>query len=148
MTDELSRFSSGKMKRNWGLLFTLGGFMLFIVGAQPSIFSLDRSPITGFIQIAMFTTGLGVMCLGGYWSLSSLWNGYPKSITADIGLRLIATGYVISLGSGLADIIGFGSQTLPIIPSFGDWQKLGVLVGLAVIAVGFLLMMPFGQEKH
>jgi hypothetical protein len=144
MADTLSTVGSGRNKRNFGLFFALAGFFMFLVGAQPSMFGLDISPITGFIQISVFTIGLGIMCLGGFWCLSSLWNGSPKSIVADIGLRLVATGYLISFSSALADLVGFGSQATS--PTFGDWQKLGVILGQAVIAVGFILMLPFGQE--
>ena len=57
-------------------------------------------------------------------------------------MRLIATGYVIAMASGMADIFGFGNQPWPEIPVFGRWQARGVLIGEIVIAVGFLLLLP------
>jgi hypothetical protein len=68
-----------------------------------------------------------------------------KSIASDIGLRLIATGYVIAVASGMADVFGFGSQKFPDVPHFGSWQHTGVLIGEIVIAVGFLMIIPY---KH
>ena len=67
----------------------------------------------------------------------------PKSIIADVGQRLVATGYMIAVGSGMADLFGFGSQQLPLLPRFGEWQAIGVLVGQLVIAIGFLMLIPY-----
>ena len=65
-----------------------------------------------------------------------------RSIPADIGLRLVATGYVIAVFSGMADVFGMGSQSAPLAPYFGPVQALGVLIGEIVIALGFLLLIP------
>lgn len=146
--NSVNRMANGGLRMRVGLIFAIGGFLLFILGAQPSIFGLDRSPITGYVQILTFLLGLMLMCLGGYMSLASLWNGYQKTIAADIGLRLVGTGYIIAFGSAMADFFGFGSQSMPVIPIFGGWQKLGVVIGQAVIAIGFILMLPFGQDHR
>ncbi len=130
-----------------GLALTLTGFLIFLIGARPGMFGMDRSPIIGFVQIAVFLVGLGVICIGGYISLTSLWREMPTSIAADIGLRLVATGYVIAVFAGMADIFGFGSHSLPALPYFGEWQARGVEVGQAFIALGFFLLLPFGQNK-
>lgn len=130
-----------------GLALTLVGFLVFLIGARPSMFNLDRSPIIGFVQIAVFLVGLAIMCIGGYISLTSLWRERPTSIAADIGLRLVATGYVIAVFAGMADIFGFGSHSLPELPYFGEWQARGVQVGLAFIGLGFFLLLPFGQTS-
>jgi hypothetical protein len=132
-----------------GLTTTLAGYLFFLLGARPALFGLDRSPIVGFIQIAVFLVGLAMICLGGYLSLASLWKPGTHSIAADIGLRLVATGYLISVFSGMADIFGFGSQTSPLqIPYFGPWQARGVEIGEIVITVGFLLLIPYNHRKQ
>ncbi|RMF50532.1 MAG: hypothetical protein D6755_01005 [Anaerolineae bacterium] len=128
-----------------GLIVTVIGFLLFVLGAAPDTYGLDRSPPVGFLQIAVFLVGLAVICLGGYIALMSFWRGRELSIAADIGLRLVSTGYVIAFASGMADIFGFGTQPLPQVPYFGAWQETGVLIGEAVIGLGFLLMIPFSS---
>jgi len=125
-----------------GMIIAAFGFLIFLMGTSPELFSLDRSPVIGFVQIAVFLIGLAIICVGGYISLSTLWLGTVRSIGADIGLRLVATGYVIAVASGMADVFGIGSQPWPQIPSFGRWQYRGVLIGEIVIAVGFLLLLP------
>jgi hypothetical protein len=132
-----------------GLALTLAGFLVFLIGARPGIFTIDRSPIIGFVQIAVFLIGLAVICIGGYISLTSLWGNRPTSIAADIGLRLVATGYVIAVFAGMADIFGFGSHALPKLPFFGPWQARGVEAGQLLIGLGFLLLIPFRRwEKR
>ncbi len=130
-----------------GLGLTLGGFIIFLVGARPGLFGMDRSPIIGFVQIAVFLVGLAIICIGGYVSLTSLWGDRPTSIAADIGLRLVATGYVVAVFAGMADIVGFGSQTFPKLPFFGPWQARGVEVGQFLIGVGFLMLLPFNRRE-
>ena len=134
---------NGRFRIRFGLTVTILGLAIFLVGAEPSLFGLDRSPVIGFVQISVFLVGLGFICLGGYASLAALWNGGMKSIIADIGQRLVATGYMIAVGSGMADLFGFGSQQYPLLPRFGEWQAIGVMVGQLVIAAGFILLIPY-----
>lgn len=129
------------LRKRAGLALSLLGLLIFVIGAQPSWFGLDRSPVTGFVQIAVFLIGLALICIGGYLALISLWKGEQLTIIADIGVRLISTGYVIAVASGMADVFGFGSESLPRIPTFGIWQQRGVMFGEAVIALGLLMMI-------
>lgn len=130
-----------------GLTTTLIGFLVFLLGARPALFGLDRSPVVGFIQIAVFLVGLATICLGGYSSLAALWKPGTHSIAADIGLRLVATGYLICVFTGMADVFGFGSQPPPQVPYFGPWQARGVEIGEIVIAAGFLLLIPYNHHS-
>lgn len=126
-----------------GIGLTLGGFLIFLIGARPSLFGLDRSPVVGFIQIAVMLVGIAIICLGGYASIKALWCNESVSIAADIGMRLVSTGYVIALFAGMADVFGIGSHPLPGVPFFGVWQARGMEIGLGVIAIGFIIMFPY-----
>lgn len=130
-----------------GAITTLAGLFVCTVGTKPDWFGWDRSPVVGFVQIIVFLGGLAILCLGGYIGLLALWKGRPRSIVADIGLRVVSTGYVIAVVAGMADIFGMGSQSLPGVPYFGPWQATGVIVGQAVIAVGFLMLIPLGAAR-
>jgi hypothetical protein len=70
-----------------------------------------------------------------------------KSISADIGLRLVTTGYLVTVVCGMADIFGFGNHRAPAIPYFGPWQAVGVMVGEAIIAFGFLMIVPYPETQ-
>ncbi len=126
---------------------TLFGLFIFTVGAKPDLFGWDRSPVVGFVQIAVFLLGLAFICLGGYIGLLTLWWGLERTITSDIGSRLVSTGYVFAVFAGLADIFGMGSHSFPQVPYFGPWQATGVLIGQGIIALGFLLMVPFHAPR-
>ena len=144
MTDtQPVRKTNGRIRIRIGLGATILGFLIYLLGAEPGLFHLDRSPVVGFVQIATFLAGLGIICLGGYISLAALWNGGQKTIASDVGLRMVSTGYVISVASGMADVFGFGSNIYPAIPKFGIYQQIGVLLGEAVIAIGLLLLIPY-----
>jgi hypothetical protein len=129
------------------VVVTLFGLFIFVIGTKPDWFGWDYSPVVGFVQIAVFLAGLAIICLGGYISLLTLWWGRERTITSDIGSRLVGTGYVIAVFAGLADIFGMGSQSFPQVPYFGPWQASGVLIGQGIIALGFLLFIPFFPRK-
>lgn len=138
---------NGRLRVRVSLIVTLLGAAVFLLGAKPNWVGLDRSPVVGFVQIAVFLVGLGIICLGGYIGLMALWNGRERSIAADIGLRLIATGYVVAVFAGMADVFGMGTQLQPRIPFFGPLQAIGVVIGQLVIAAGFGMLIPFQTRK-
>ena len=134
---------------NASLGLSLGGFFIFLLGADPGLFGLDRNPLIGFVQTATFSTGLALLCLGGFISLKICQHaGYNQSLAQDIGIRLVATGYLVALISGMADVFGFGTQAWPAPPYFGPQQAAGVVMGEAIIAIGFLLFMPFFPARE
>jgi hypothetical protein len=131
------------LRIRFSFIAVIFGFFIFEVGAKPGWFGWDRSPVVGFVQIAVFLIGLAMICTGGYVGLIALWGNDSRSIVADIGMRLIGTGYVISVFTGMADVFGMGSHLLPAVPYFGPWQSSGVLIGQIMIAIGFLMMIPY-----
>lgn len=137
---------TGRLRIRFGLGMVIFGLLVYLLGADPALFGLDRSPVTGFVQIAVFTVGLAIICVGGYFTLNALWNGREKTIAADVGQRLVATGYVIAFASGMADVLGFGTHPFPFIPYFGPWQAVGVMIGEVMIALGFLLLIPTPEQ--
>jgi hypothetical protein len=132
----------------FSLILVVLGLLIFIIGTKPDWFGWDGNPIVGFIQIVVFLVGLALICLGGYVGLSALWGKEQRSIIADIGLRLVATGYVIAVFAALADVFGMGTQAVPKTPYFGPWQAGGVLIGQFVIAIGFLMVVPYHFYSH
>jgi hypothetical protein len=142
MTNEPA-FRISYLRIRFSLITVSMGSFIFAVGAKPNWFGWDRSPVVGFIQIAVFLLGLALICTGGYVGLSALWGNEQRSIIADIGSRLVGTGYVIAVFTGMADIFGLGTQPLPNVPYFGPWQAGGVLIGQTVIAIGLLMIIPY-----
>lgn len=147
-TIPLQRSEFPRRRVRAGLFLTLAGFIIFLIGARPSLFGMDRSPVVGFVQIAVFLIGLAMICIGGYLSLAALWNSETRSIAADFGLRLVSTGFVVCVFAGMADVFGFGSHTAPKQPYFGPWQAGGVEIGQVIIALGFLMMIPYHRRRQ
>jgi len=137
-----------KLHINIGIGLTIAGFLVFLLGADPGLVNLDRNPIVGFVQTATFSSGLAILCLGGFIGLKACQSpGHYQTLAQDIGIRLVATGYLIALVSGMSDVFGFGTQAYPAVPFFGPLQAAGVFVGEIVIAVGFLLYLPFPSTR-
>jgi hypothetical protein len=145
--DTLPAGLPSRMRLRAGLSLAIFGLLIFVIGARPAVFGLDRSPVVGFVQIAVFLVGLAFICVGGYICLVAFWKNGNRTIAADIGSRLVATGYVIAVFTGMADVFGFGTQVSPRVPFFGPWQATGVQIGEALIAVGFLLLIPYRKIK-
>lgn len=134
--------SSRTLRKRVGVAICAIGLLVFLVGAAPQWFGQDRSPVVGFIQIEVFIGGLGLLAMGGFFAMEGLWRDRPKLIVTEIGARLVGTGYVITLASGMADVFGLGTRPLPSVPFFGYWQGTGVLIGQIVMIVGLVLMSP------
>lgn len=136
-----------KIRIRIGLIFAVIGYLLFLLGARPSVFGLDRSIVIGFIQISVFLIGLALMTFGSYITLNAFWTNGNKTIAADIGSRLISTGYVICVFTAMADIFGLGSHPLPNVV-FGPLQARGMEIGLVTIAVGYLLLIRYKRNHN
>ena len=120
-----------------GLIITFLGYLMFLMGTSPGLFGLDRSPVIGFIQIAMFLVGLGIICVGGYSSFIILWKERPRSIAcpADapgdavssalraphgggwVQLQIVMPRCTEPIGSATADLVAGASDT-----EHRDWQ--------------------------
>ncbi|MCL5429102.1 MAG: hypothetical protein M1347_04775 [Chloroflexi bacterium] len=139
--------TSRTLRKRIGIAILPIGMLVFLLGAAPQWFGLDRSPVVGFVQIGVFTIGLGLISAGGYMTMEGLWHDRPKLIVTELGARFIGTGYVIALASGMADVFGLGTRPLPSVPFFGYWQGRGVLIGEIVIIIGLVMMSPFWGRR-
>ena len=136
-------FRVSYLRVRFSLICVAIGLLIFVIGAKPNWFGWNRVEVVGFVQIAVFLVGLGLICIGGFIGISALWGKEQRSILADFGSRLIGTGYVIAVFAGMADVFGMGAQTLPDAPYFGPLQASGVFIGQVVTAIGFLMFIPY-----
>jgi hypothetical protein len=88
-----------------------------------------------------------VVLIGAYASVRVVRNGRANSLRADIGVRLIATGYVAAVVASLADFLSIGSQHMPNI-YFGPVQTLGLILGVVTSLAGVLLYWPMGESDE
>jgi hypothetical protein len=109
---------------------------------------MDRSPVVGFVQVGVWLFGFALMCFGAYATLRIYRNKHPLSLRAEIGERLIATGYVVAAAASLADFIGIGSHEIPEL-IFGPIQIIGLVVGIVLALLGIFLYWPrFRREEE
>jgi hypothetical protein len=123
------------------MTLVLIGLFVFIIGVEPDLIGMDKSPVVGFVQVGVWLTGLALLLAGSYATVYVVRNGRPNSLRADIGLRLIATGYVVAAAASLADFIGLGAQDMPEI-YFGPIQVIGLVVGVILSLLGVVLYLP------
>ena len=116
--------------RRW-MTFVLIGLFIFVIGVEPDLIGMDRSPVIGFVQVGVWMTGLAFVLSGSYAAVRVVRNHRPNSLRADIGMRLIATGYVVAAAASLADFIGIGAHQLPTV-HFGPLQVIGLAVGIVL----------------
>jgi hypothetical protein len=126
--------------RRWMALFIFG-VLVFLVGVFPGWIGMDRSRVIGFLQMGVWLTGLGLALLGAFLTVRVVRNGRPMSLRAEIGARLIATGYVVSATATLADFLAIGSHRLPWV-YLGPLQVGGLVAGVVVSLIGLVLYWP------
>ncbi len=122
-------------------LFVLG-IVLVVLAILADSLGLDVTPGFGVLQMVGLLTGITLLTLATYLYLLSLRPGnLPRSLQADIGVRLTATGLVFMIVTGLSDLIGIGTHVNPAFerPFVGPLQLGGVLLGLVMIVAGLLL---------
>jgi hypothetical protein len=128
------------------MTLVLFGLLIFIIGVNPNILGLDRSPVVGFVQIGVWLTGLAVLLIGATLTIRVVRNNHPNSLRSEIGLRLIATGYVFSAAASFADFLGIGTHNLPAI-SYGPLQVGGLVFGVMVSLLGVVLYWPSRKRR-
>ena len=126
--------------RRWMTLVVIGLFV-FIIGIYPDLIGMNRSRVIGFVQMGVWLTGLGVLLLGSFLAVRVVRNGRPMSLRAEVGTRLIASGYVVSAAASLADFLAIGSHRLPWV-YLGPLQVAGLAGGVIISLVGVLLYWP------
>jgi hypothetical protein len=125
------------------------GLFIFLIGIYPNLIGMDRSSVVGFVQIGVWLLGLGILLLGATLAMKVIRNGYPTTLRSEVGLRLIATGYVLAVTASFADFLGIGSHALPGI-SYGPLQVTGLALGVMVSLLGVILYGPgkTGQSSN
>ena len=118
----------------------IGGFLVFLIGVSPDVVRLDVTPGVGILQIGMFLVGLTIMTIGAYmYVYATRHRAQTPRLREDIGVRLMATGLVVTYATGFADVLGIGSHYGVERPLFGMFQAAGVAGGVLVIILGILI---------
>lgn len=143
MEEEKRRNSTLRNLRNGlTLILAILGIVLMVLAVGAEGFGLGFTPGFGIVQMTQLLVGLTCLTLACFVFLRSLRPANaPKSLQADIALRLVATGLVFAYISGLADLISIGTHTMPRFerPYVGPFQLGGLILSVVMISLGLLL---------
>ena len=132
------------------LILFLLGTVLCLVSLTAEILGLDLTPGFGVVQMLQLLVGLTLLTGAGYLHMSELRpRNTPRSLQADIGIRLSATGLVFAFVSGFSDLIGIGTHVE--VNSFerpyvGPLQLGGIVLGVLLITTGMILF--YTSSRH
>lgn len=146
---------NGQKGINWSLvvliLFLIGN-VLTVVSLAAEILGLDLTPGFGVVQMLQLLVGLTLLTLAGFIHIYTLRGpNTPRSLQADIGIRLAATGLVFAYIAGLADLLGIGTHVDPEFarPYVGPLQLGGLVLGIISITAGMILYHTSrGSREH
>lgn len=118
------------------------GILLIAAALSAEALGLDKTPGFGMIQMVIFLFGLSTTTLAIFTHIKHNQRGeVARSLQADIGVRLAATGLVFAFVAGLSDLIGIGTHINPKFerPFVGPLQLGGLGLGIVSIVAGVLL---------
>jgi hypothetical protein len=131
-----------QVQRTLSLIFFVVGIGLCLIAISIDYIGLDLTPGFGAIQMLQLLLGVSCLTLSGFLYLRTLRQpDAPKSLQADIGIRLAATGLVFMYVAGFADLLGIGTHVNPSFPRpfVGPLQLIGLFLGAISIIAGMLL---------
>ncbi len=124
------------------ILFSLLGILFVLFALSTDWVGLDITPGFGIVQMIALLLGITSLTIVVFLLLrSNRPVGAGKSLQADIGWRLAATGLLFVYVTGLADLIGIGTHTGPDFtrPFLGPLQLGGFALGVFIILLGTFL---------
>lgn len=124
------------------LTLAILGAVFVIVAVAVELFGLDLTPGFGVLQTLAFLIGITSLTLAAYlWMAARRPADAPRSLQADIGVRLSLTGLVFCYVAGFADLIRIGTHVQPEFdrPFIGPLQLGGLVLGLLILISGILL---------
>ena len=124
------------------LLLAFVGATLTALALGAELIGLDITPGFGVVQMIELLAGITFLTLAAFLQIWRTRRRHaPRSLQADIAVRLAAMGLVFAYVAGLSDLIGIGTHVDPSFsrPFVGPLQLSGIALGLLSIAAGVLL---------
>lgn len=142
--------SARELRRIIVIVLLVVGLILTLTSVAAEPLGLGNTPAFGVLQMAAFLGGITLITLAIYLQLYSRRPaGSPRSLQADIGIRLSATGVVLAYVSGFADLFTIGTHVQPAFnrPFVGPLQATGLVFGLVAIVAGIFLYYTSRGER-
>lgn len=142
MTNEQNgNVKAAKIRTGVTIVLLVIGIILVIMSLAAELLGVDLTPGFGIVQIFQLLLGITCLTIGIFLGMSKKRRGAPKSLQADIGARLAATGLVFAYITGLSDLVSIGTHVQPRFerPFIGPLQLGGMVLSILVIIAGMLL---------
>ncbi len=127
------------------------GAVLTLIGLFPTLTGFDPTAGIGLLQIITILVGFSLIILGALVFVQSAFYPHTRhNLAQQIGIRLSLTGLLGAAAAGLADVLGYGSNTPTLTqrPVLGTYQAIGLVGGFIVAALGVLLFAMLGTPPH
>ncbi len=135
----------------FGLAVGALGVVLTFMGLFPGVTGVEPTSGIGPIQIVTILTGFSLLIFGALIYVKfTFYLGKSANLAQQIGVRLALTGLIFAVLSGMADILGFGSNP-PGTSSdiyFGPWQAIGLVGSLFISSIGVLVYAITGDSDE
>lgn len=125
------------------------GVVLTLIGLFPTIIGIAPNPGFGIVKTVTVLIGLSLLIVGALVFVQSAY--YPRQLHTlgqEIAVRLSLTGLLVSIASGLADVLGYGSNPPgpDSRPSLGAYQTAGLIGGFVIAALGVAIFALTGPR--
>ncbi|VAW33888.1 hypothetical protein MNBD_CHLOROFLEXI01-3772 [hydrothermal vent metagenome] len=130
-----------QLRRNVTLILFGIGIILVALSLGADFFGLDLTPGFGMVQMFQLLVGITALTLALFLYINAMRQEMSRSLQADIGVRLAATGLVFAYVTGLADLLSIGTHVMPQFerPFVGPLQLGGLALAVLVIVAGLTL---------
>ena len=125
-----------RVRRAVVAVLAIVGLLLVVGAVATELFGLDLTPGFGVLQTLAFLMGITALTIAAYLLMAAARPpDAPRSLQADIGVRLSLTGLVFSYVTGFADLIRIGTHVQPEFerPFIGPLQLGGLVGGLLLL---------------
>ena len=131
-----------RVRRAVVAVLAIVGLLLVVGAVATELFGLDLTPGFGVLQTLAFLMGITALTIAAYLLMAAARPpDAPRSLQADIGVRLSLTGLVFCYVTGFADLIRIGTHVQPEFerPFIGPLQLGGFVVWLLILLAGIVL---------
>ncbi|MCA9917671.1 MAG: hypothetical protein KC445_06950 [Anaerolineales bacterium] len=130
-----------RLRRNVTLSLFGIGIIFTVLSLGAEFLGLDITPGFGMVQMFQLLLGITALTAALFFYINAQRQETDRSLQADIGVRLAATGLVFAYITGLSDLIRIGTHVEPKFerPFVGPLQLGGLALAVLVIIIGLAL---------
>lgn len=149
--NDTTQETTARSRRITMIVLVLAGLLFGVLALTADFLGLDTTPGFGVAQMLLLLLSITCLTTAVYiYVYERRGSNAPRSLQADIGIRLGATGLVLIYVAGFSDLIGIGTHVQPNFerPFVGPLQLGGMALGVLSISVGLYLYYTSRGERR